>query len=110
MVLSGMNLWQLSGRQMSDHDGQIKRIAEGLSRLVELVPKTKDELDHWYDLAENFTDFHLKTVGAPHTLWHYLSDADIRMKDEVYAEMQKRQIKLVLEYLERGVMPSDEDV
>jgi hypothetical protein len=78
--------------------------------LAQFVPTTKDELKQWYDLAQNFIDLHLKATGAPHFLWHYLSDADIRIKSEEYAEMQNQRIKLVLEYLERGEMPSDEDV
>ncbi len=93
---------------MNDHDIQIKRLAEELTRLVEFVPTTKGELGLWYDRAQLVLEDSDLLKGAPHFLWHYLSDADIRMKDEVYGEMQDRRINLVLQHLKRGVMPSDE--
>lgn len=94
---------------MSDHDIQIKRLAAELTQLVEFVPVTKTELNKWYDQAQHLYDSGL-LLGAPHFLWHYLSDADIRMKDEVYAEMQNRRVIDLLAYLNRGIMPADNDV
>jgi hypothetical protein len=94
---------------MSDRENQIRRLAEELTRLVEFVPETKDELSQWYALARGRLEEHELLRDAPHFLWHYLADADIRMKDEKYAEVQSRRINLVLEHLKRGVMPSDED-
>ncbi len=88
---------------------QIRRLADELARLVAFVPETKDDLDQWYDQAQDILDDHELLRGAPHFLWHYLADADIRMKDEVYAEMQNRRVGLALQHLRRGVMPSDED-
>ena len=93
---------------MTDHGNQIKRLAEELSHLVEFKPASKDELNEWYDQAQPLQESGL-LVNAPHFVWHYLSDADIRMKDEVYADLQNRRIDLVLQALKRGVMPSDED-
>lgn len=94
---------------MSDHDIHIKRLAEALTKLVNFVPETSDDLDHWYDQAQCILEDAELLRGAPHFLWHYLADADIRKKDEVYAAMQDRRINLVLQHLKRGVMPSDED-
>jgi len=98
---------------MADHDIQIEQLERELTLLVEFVPRTKDELHLWYEeaqcLKENFFEGP-DSLSPPHFLWHYLSDADIRMKDEVYAEMQVRRVNLLLEHLKRGVMPSDEDV
>lgn len=94
---------------MKNQNGQIERLAETLTRLVNFVPETSDDLDHWYDKADDILEDHELLKGAPHFLWHYLADADIRMKDEKYAEMQGHRIDLVLRHLKRGVMPSDED-
>ncbi|HEV8592613.1 MAG TPA: hypothetical protein VGQ55_10960 [Pyrinomonadaceae bacterium] len=94
---------------MNEHDIHIERLAEELAILVEFVPKTKDELELWYDRAQVVLEDSDLLKGAPHFLWHYLADADIRMKDDVYAEMQGRRINLLLQHLKRGVMPSDED-
>lgn len=87
----------------------IKRLADELTRLIDFVPVTKDELRQWYDQAQRLYEGSL-LMGAPHFVWHYLSDADIRMKDEVYTKMQNQRIDTVIEFLNRGVMPSDEDV
>ena len=100
---------------MSDQEIQIKRLAEDLTSLTEFVPTSKDELDKWYVQARSLEADHLLAPGGlsqymPYFLWHYLSDADIRMKDEVYAEMQNRQLNILLEYLKQGVIPSDEDL
>ncbi len=94
---------------MSDQETQIKRLADALTKLVEFVPETKDDLDQWYDQAQDILEDPEVLSGAPHFLWHYLADADIRKKDEVYAEMQNLRVNLILQRLKRGVMPSDED-
>ena len=100
---------------MNEQDLQIKRLAEALTGLTEFVPVSKDELDQWYVQAQQLKDDHLLAPGGlsqymPYFLWHYLSDADIRMKDEVYAEMQNRQLNSLLKHLKRGVLPSNEDL
>lgn len=94
---------------MDDRDTEIHRLAEELSALVAFVPKSKDELKQWYDQAQRLQDGQLLT-NAPHFVWHYLSDADIRMKDEKYAETQNQRINTVLAFLNKGVVPSDKDV
>ncbi len=94
---------------MKNRNEQIDQLAEALASLVNFVPETSDDLHRWYDQAQCILDDHELLLEAPHFLWHYLSDADIRMKDEEYAEMQNRRIDLVLQHLKQGVMPSDED-
>jgi predicted Zn-dependent peptidase len=74
---------------MSDQDIQIKQLADALTRLVKFVPSTKDELDQWYAQARSLEEGDLLR-GVPHFLRHYLIDADTRMKDEAYAELQGR--------------------
>jgi hypothetical protein len=99
---------------MTDQNLQIKKFAEALTRLVEFVPTSNDELKQWYEESWQFKAEHLKGgedfLKVPHFLWHYLSDADIRMKSEAYAKMQNHRINLLLEYLKRGVLPSDKDI
>ncbi len=98
---------------MSNKHNQIEKLAGALTLLVEFVPKTKEELEQWYIQARNLETEHLLNGGLsqdmPHFLWHYLSDADIRMKDESYADIQSRRIHLLLEHLKLGVIPNDED-
>lgn len=98
---------------MKNQPAKIKLLGQALSRLTEFVPVTKDELNDWYEKATRLEADHLKGgedyLDVPHFLWHYLADADIRMKDEEYAEMQNRRIDLVLQHLNRGEMPSDQD-
>jgi hypothetical protein len=35
-------------------------------------------------------------LQVPHALWHYLEDADIRLKDQRYAESQVLMVKEIL--------------
>lgn len=94
---------------MENQNANIKRLAEELTRLVNFVPVTKDELLQWYEQARSFQESSLLT-WAPHFVWHYLADADIRMRDDVYAELQTRRIITMLAFLDRGIMPTDNDV
>jgi hypothetical protein len=40
--------------------------------------------------------------AVPHLVWHYLADADIRLKDSLYAVDQTRQLMEIVQLLERG--------
>ena len=94
---------------MKNQNDQLERLAEALTSLLDLVPETRDDLQHWYDEAQLILESPDLLKGAPHFLWHYLSDADIRMKSPEYAEMQNRRINLLIERLKEGVMPHDKD-
>jgi len=99
---------------MKNEPAKIRLLETALRSLTAFVPTTKDEITQWYEQARRLKATHLRGgedyLDVPHFLWHYLSDADIRMKDEVYAEMQNRRINLLLDYLHLGVMPSDDDL
>ena len=95
---------------MDKGQDKIRRLAEALKQLVEFDPVSKEELTRWCDMAQKIIDDWEGPFAWPHFLWHYLSDADIRMKDAVYAEMQNERINELIKYLNRGVMPSDKDV
>ena len=100
--------------RMKNEPARVKALAEALSELVAFVPSNKDELKQWYDRAWDLKAQHLKGgedyLDVPHFLWHYLSDADIRMKDDKYAEMQDLRMKRMLEYLNKGILPEDHDL
>jgi tetraacyldisaccharide 4'-kinase len=87
----------------------IERFREALSQLVEFVPATRAELDQWYAQAERLRSDFLTGLGPspymPHFLWHYLADADIRMKDKTYAQMQNGRMNTLLKEWEH---PLDE--
>ena len=87
----------------------MERLAEALTNLLNFVLETNEDLERWYDKAQYILEDPDLLKGAPHFLWHYLADADIRMNDAAYEEMQNQRIHLVLEHLERGEMPTDED-
>ncbi|HEX6125818.1 MAG TPA: tetraacyldisaccharide 4'-kinase [Pyrinomonadaceae bacterium] len=86
---------------------QINRFVDAFTRLVKFVPRSKADLDEWYREAQRLKTDHLLMRGVsrylPHFVWHYLSDADIRMKDETYAAMQNQRISLELEDLKESV-------
>jgi hypothetical protein len=99
---------------VNDLEQKFKQLAEELIQLREFVPETKDELDRWHDQAQLVIDNRLKgsegvSQFMPHFLWHYLSDADIRMKEEGYAEMQNQRLTLLIEDLNRGVISAEDD-
>src|SRR5688572_11586267 len=93
---------------------RIERLEAGLTQLVAHVPQNRDELRKWYVQARAVEDDLTAPGGlsadVPHFLWHYLADADIRLKDKDYADLQQRRMQLFLQHLRRGVMPSDQDI
>lgn len=97
---------------MENQEEQIKRLGDALSTLFDFVPFTEVELRDWYDQAQVIIDAKIRgaNIGVPHFLWHYLSDADIRFKDGDYAEMQNGRMKVLLQHLRNGSMPSDDEV
>jgi tetraacyldisaccharide-1-P 4'-kinase len=79
-------------------------LKDALSVLHKFVPTTDEELDEWYRQAKLIQDQHFDGGVAyylPIYLWHYLSDADIRMKDKEYASMDTHRIELLLEDLKQ---------
>lgn len=92
----------------------IEQLAIELEALIGFTPKTKEDLDRWYEGARRLEAELVRPGGlspkVPHFLWHYLADADIRMKDEKYAGLHNRRINLLLQYLKKGEIPSDEGI
>lgn len=83
---------------MSTEDKK-REIFASISDLIEIEPTSKSEMLDWYDRAKivrSFMELDKGDLQVPHALWHYLDDADIRMKDPRYAEAQILQIKELL--------------
>jgi hypothetical protein len=91
----------------------IKKIGLELAELVSVDPTEISCLPLWYRKAENLkammADLNL-TDSMPHFLWHYFSDADIRVKDDVYRSMQLKRIAILVRSLVDGTVPDDDDL
>ncbi len=79
------------------------RLGKQLRDLLDSPVHTKTELDAWYQRARNLEVWltsHDVGSDIPELLWHYLADADIRLKDSEYAEGQESQIRKLVAELE----------
>ena len=47
---------------------------------------------------------------VPEFLWHYLSDADTRLKSKEYADVQNAMIDKCINFLRAGIIPTDTDL
>jgi hypothetical protein len=99
---------------VNDRESLIEALAAGLEELSAFKPASKADLGRWYELARKLEGRLVAKGGLsselPSLLWNYLADADIRMKDERYAELQDRQMRLLVRYLRRGEIPSEEEL
>lgn len=76
-----------------------RKICASISDLLEMEPTSKSEMMDWYDRAKkvkSLMELDNGSLQVPHAFWHYLDDADIRMKDQRYAEAQILQTKELL--------------
>lgn len=69
------------------------------SLLVEKI-ETKTDLKRWYALANSVEQLLLEqATEVPHLVWHFLCDADIRLKDPSYGEEQIIAVRSFIEQL-----------
>ena len=82
-------------------------LATKLRKLIEKEPKTKEDLESWYQAAKMFETevAPIDNDRLPHFVDHYLSDADIRLKDVAYRKEQEKRIWAIIHALERGEVP-----
>lgn len=76
------------------------RIKTGFRDLLQTEPSSISELDEWSARADSLKLLMRADLGdlkVPHSLWHYLDDADIRLKDDRYAEVQIAHIITVMD-------------
>lgn len=99
---------------MSSRRDLFDELAVALEELVVFRPASKAELPRWYALARSLEAKLVVDGGlsaeVPAFLWNYLADADIRLKDAVYRDLQNRQIRLLIRYIKRGEMPTDSEL
>jgi hypothetical protein len=84
-----------------------QQVAEKLSALLILKPTDEISLRDWYRQAQVFADFVKARPEVsdliPIRVWQFLSDADIRMKDQLFAQGQERMLRKFISGLNRGV-------
>ena len=84
-------------------------LGRALRSLAEKPLTTKEQLAAWdqeaWALWERIKANPDLADVVPHHLWHYLSDAHIRLKDPRYHEMQQAEVRLMIEAFERGSVP-----
>ncbi len=74
-----------------DPDSVKVDIVRALSALMASEPRHRSELDAWIrnaSQARALMEQDDGTLMVPHVVWHYIDDADIRLKDRHYAEAQ----------------------
>lgn len=85
-----------------------------LASLVTSSPKDKEQLRVWYEKAKSLQEQLTQKGGIghllPHVVWHYLADADIRMRDEAYRSLQNEQMRRHIASLEKGVVPEESEL
>lgn len=83
-----------------------KDLASDLRSLAGRVVRNRDDLKEWYAQAKNVQDKLMGdasvTMGMADFVWHYLSDADIRLKDPCYEQDQNARMAEVIAELESG--------
>ncbi|MCZ2153969.1 MAG: hypothetical protein LC114_08745 [Bryobacterales bacterium] len=99
---------------MANHKAAMHHLADELEELRRIKIASRDDLNEWFTRARKLEAVLTGKGGLspemPSILWHYLADADIRAKDEKYAALQDRQILLLIRFLRRGTIPSDEEL
>jgi hypothetical protein len=89
----------------------VELLAQDLHRLMEMRVADPTGLHEWYQAARLVQD-RLALPGSalphlPETVWHYLIDADTRLKDPRYATMQTERMQWLLEQMDRGILPGE---
>ena len=88
----------------------LRRVGRALRGLAETTPEHRSELPAWYERAREFQALLRSESGAlsdaiPHLVWHYLADADIRVRDLAYRSDQQATILDIITALEAGRTP-----
>lgn len=88
---------------------ELQSLGNALEALVNTKVENRSDLEKWYVEAQQvrqqiISNPKLSNV-VPHLVWHYLSDADIRFKDQKYAQLQQEEIDRIVLALKRGQVP-----
>ena len=92
------------------NEDAIRRAGRMLRELAESTPEDRRHLAGWNERAREFETLLRSDAGAlsdaiPHFVWHYLADADIRVRDAAYRADQQAAILEVIIALETGRKP-----
>jgi len=87
----------------------LQLLGNRLEALIASEPTDNSGLSQWYleahQLREEIIAKPDLSNAVPHAVWHYLSDADIRLKDVRYALLQRKEIDEIVAILKRGQRP-----
>lgn len=83
----------------------LSALAYDFRQLAEKRVTDRRELEAWYEEAKRVPD-RIRADSAvanelPHFLWHYLADADIRLKDADFAREQNTELLRLLALMEQ---------
>ena len=87
---------------------QLQEVARELRRLLDTSPTETSQLPAWYEqsriLASRLnSDF--AAVDLPEEVWHFLHDADTRLKDPEFGLTQSTMSRAIVGDLESGIIP-----
>lgn len=85
-----------------------RELAKDLRDLLARPVRNEQDLKAWY-AAARLVQERIRSVPKlaneiPESVWHFLIDADTRLKDSRYKELQKQQIWSVIAHLEQGIL------
>ena len=92
---------------MSDAS-QLREIARELRLLQESSPSEKALLPSWYAESQRFVsrlNHEFGEIDLPEEVWHFLHDADLRVKKPLIRAEQNEMISGIIADLERGIVP-----
>ena len=87
-----------------DESATVERLLARLEELSEMPLRDETDLRTWQDASSELqrwissADPELADA-VPHFVWHYLADADIRIRDDVYRREQEEEWKRALREL-----------
>ena len=99
---------------MNTNSSILRSLGALLVELASSEPTSRVDLRAWTTRSEEALKLvsQLSSLGVavPELVHHYLSDADIRLKDRRYAEMQMPRVKEVTRLLQKGVIEGADDI
>jgi hypothetical protein len=94
---------------MDPSPDKLRALGRELRTLVDQPAADRVQLAAWYAAARRLQKWiagdSALSDAVPHAVWHYLSDADIRLKSPSYHQEQTLQLMEIVHILERGEVP-----
>jgi hypothetical protein len=91
----------------------IRETGRELDELVRFQPRNKQEVASWSRRAYQSKEEMIENgmgILVPHFLWHYLDDAKVRFDSKEISDNENRAIVTLVEYLKKGIIPSEDDL